>query len=160
MVKMKKKKKGVWKDEIYKTNEDIDGGMKQMWVGTKGLLGQQADEADTVIATIRAQNGKMVRSSKGKSEVIVEHYPKLGTPTANATFDTEFDKGINAWAKAKVGASEREDRGSDRLQREFTREKVKKCVAYLRNREAAGADKIVNEFMKYGGEGMLTIMVM
>ena len=43
--------------------------------------------------------------------------------------------------------------------REFTRE-VKKCVAKLKNRKAAGADKIVNEFMEYGGEGMLTMMVM
>ena len=28
-----KKKKGIWKDVVNKTNEDFDGGMKQMWVG-------------------------------------------------------------------------------------------------------------------------------
>ena len=32
---IKKKKKGRWKDVIYKINEDFDGGMKQMWVGIK-----------------------------------------------------------------------------------------------------------------------------
>ena len=31
-----------------------------MWVGIKLILGQQAGEADTGIATLRAQNGKMV----------------------------------------------------------------------------------------------------
>ena len=30
-------------------------------------------------------------------------------------------------------------------QKEFTREKVKKCVAKLTNRKAEGADQIVNE---------------
>ena len=47
--------------------------MKQMWVGIKGILGKQAGEADTGISTLRAQNGQMVSSSKGKREVLVEH---------------------------------------------------------------------------------------
>ena len=34
-------KEGLWKDVIYKTNEDFDGGMKQMSVGTKGILGNK-----------------------------------------------------------------------------------------------------------------------
>ena len=54
--------------------------MKQMWVGIKGILGKQAGEAVTGIATLRAQNGKM-----GKKEVLVEHYRKLRTPSANET---------------------------------------------------------------------------
>ena len=57
-----------------------------------------------------------------------------------------------------VGASEKKDRGSDGLRREFTRE-VKKCVAKLENRKASGARKTANGFMKCGGEGMLTMMV-
>ena len=36
----------------------------------------------------------------------------------------------------------------------------KKCVAKLKNRNGAGADQIVDDFMKYGVEGMLTMMVM
>ena len=85
----------------------------------------------------------MVSSSKGKREVLVEPYRKLGTPTDNETFDAEVEKEINVWAEANVGASEREDRGSDGLQRGFTREEVKKCVAKLENRITAGADKVV-----------------
>ena len=140
---MVEKKKALWKNVIYKTNEDFDGGMKQMWVGIKGILGQQAGEADTGMATLRAQCGKMVSSSKGKREVLEEHYRKLGTPTANETFDAAFEKEINTWAEANVVASEREDRGSDGFQREFTREEVKKGVAKNKNRKAADADKIV-----------------
>ena len=62
--------------------------------------------------------------------------------------------------EAEVDASEKEDSGSEGLQREFTKEEIKKCVAKLKNRKAAGADQIVNEFIKYGGEGMITMMVM
>ncbi|MEP5533686.1 hypothetical protein [Ekhidna sp.] len=102
----------------------------------------------------------MVSSSKGKREVLVEHYRKLGTPTANETFDAEFEKEINAWAEANVDISETEDSDSEGFQREFTREEVNKCVAKLKNRKAAGADQSMNEFMKCRGEGMRIMMVM
>ena len=75
------------------------------------------------IITLTAHNCRMVSISKGNREVLVEHYilnehyRKLGTPTANETFDAEFDKEINAWAEANVGVSERECRDSDGLQR-------------------------------------------
>ena len=110
-------KKGIWKDVVSKTNEEFDGGMKQMWVAIKGILGKRAGEADTGIATLREQNGKMVSSSKGKREVLVEHHRKLGTPTTNEMFDAEFEKEIDAWVEANVDASEKEDSGSKGLQR-------------------------------------------
>ena len=42
--------------------------------------------------------------------------------------------------EANVDASGKEDNGSKGSQREFTREELKKCVAKLKNRKAAGAD--------------------
>ena len=52
---MAEKKKGIWEGVVNKTNEDFEGGMKQMWVGIKEILGKQAGEADTGIATLRAE---------------------------------------------------------------------------------------------------------
>ena len=72
----------------------------------------------------------MVSGSKGTREVLVEHR-KLGTPTTNETFGAEFEKEIDAWVEANVDGSEREDGGSEGLQREFTREGLQKCVAKL-----------------------------
>ena len=43
---IEKKKKGILNDAVNKTNEDFGGRMKQMFVGIKGTLGKQAEEAD------------------------------------------------------------------------------------------------------------------
>ena len=80
----------------------------------------------------------MVSSSKGKKEVLVEHYSKIGSPKRNAKFDAEFEREINAWAEVDVEASKPEDSSSIGLQREFTRDEVEECVAKLKNRKAAG----------------------
>ena len=85
--------------EVHTTNEDFDGGMKQVWVEIKLILGKQAGEAGTSIATLRTQSGKMVSSSKGGAKVLLEHYRKRGTPTTNDSFDAELEMEISAGAK-------------------------------------------------------------
>ena len=67
----------------------------------KGYWANKLETRQTrVIATLRAQNGKMVSSSKGKREVLVEHlihHNKLRTTTAKETLN--FENEINAWAE-------------------------------------------------------------
>ena len=58
----------------------------------------------------------------------MRHFRKLGTPTINEESDAEFGKAINAYAEAHVDVPEREDNGSEGLQREFTRETRSKSV--------------------------------
>ena len=44
------KKKRIWKyipAVVNKTIETFEGGLKQMWLGKKGILGKQTGEADT-----------------------------------------------------------------------------------------------------------------
>ena len=85
--RVEKKKKAIWKDVVNKTNEDFKGGMKQMRTGIKGILAKQAGEADTGIATLRARNGKIFGSSKGKGKylssiTVSEEHPQ---PTKRST---------------------------------------------------------------------------
>ena len=54
--------------------------------------------------------------------------------------------------------SKREDSGSNELQRGFSDE-VKDCIAKLENRKVAGTDEIVNGFLKYGVDGIVTMIV-
>ena len=161
---MAEKKKGIRKDVRNKTNEGFEGGLKQMWVGIQGIPGKQAREADSEITTLRAQNGKMGinSSSKGKREVLVLQQSitvRKERPQPNETSDAENEKKINAWAEANVDASEREDSGSEGLQRDFTREEANMCVAEPKNGKAAEADKIRDSLLKYGAEGMLAMSV-
>ena len=78
----------------------------------RDILDIHGGEADTRIAILRAQNGKMVSSSRWTRQVLVEHYRKLATPTMNETFDAEFEKEIDAWVEGNGDASEREGSGA------------------------------------------------
>ena len=49
---VEKKKKGVWEEVVRKTNEDFDGGMKQMWLGIKGIIGNRAGKIDNGICLL------------------------------------------------------------------------------------------------------------
>ena len=62
-------------------------------------MNNQAGKTNEGVATLRAQ--------KGPSEVLVEHYRTLGTPTTNKRFDTEFEKEVNAWVVASMVVSNR-----------------------------------------------------
>lgn len=62
------------------TDEDFGGGMKQTWaLGMKGIVSNQAEKIDKRTVTLRAQNGRMFSTSKGKREVLVEHYSEVRT---------------------------------------------------------------------------------
>ncbi|CAB1099471.1 ABC [Ectocarpus sp. CCAP 1310/34] len=49
--------------------------------------------------------------------------------------------------------------GNVELGKEFTEDVVEACVNKLKCHKAAGADGIVNEFMKFGGKGMIQLMM-
>lgn len=80
------------------------------------VSGKEAEHTEKGVATLRAQNGKMVGILKGEREVLAEHNRKLGTPTTSQRCDAKFDEDINAWVEANVEASKREDRSSKRWQ--------------------------------------------
>ena len=73
--------------------------MKQMWLGIKGIIGNRAGKIDNGIATLRAQNGKMASIPKGKRELLVKHYRKLGTAKPHAKFDADSKKKITRGRK-------------------------------------------------------------
>ena len=59
-------------------------------------------------------------------------------------FHAELEKEPNAWVQANVASSEREDRGSDGIQREVAGAEPKTCVAKHGNGKAAGTNNIAN----------------
>ena len=75
-------------------------------------------------------------------------------------FHAELGKELNAWVQANASSSERGDRGSDGLQRDFAGAEAETCAAKHGNGKAAGTDNIVNYLMKYGGGIILITTVM
>lgn len=55
---------------VNSTNGDFDDGMKQMWTGTKEVMGKYK----LGDSHIKEQRGKMISSSKGKRRVPIEHH--------------------------------------------------------------------------------------
>ena len=60
-----------------------------------GRTSRRGSRGNSYSSTLSAQNGKMVGRPKGKRDalLIVEHFRKVGAPTANETSDEEFEKG-------------------------------------------------------------------
>ena len=69
MNRLRARNKMKYLNLVNKANEEFDGGMKHKWVGILVLV-NQAEQADTGIATLIAQSGKMVSGSKGNGEIL------------------------------------------------------------------------------------------
>ena len=156
---VKKKKKSIWDEVVQKANGGLEGNVKQMREGISGMVKKIAQGGDTGVATLRGVNGGLVSSGKGKREVLAGHYKRLGVPSENEDFDQVFKKEVDAWAQKEEETS-KADVGNVELEKEFTEDEVEACVNKLQCHKAAGADGIVNEFMKFGGKGMIQLMVL
>ena len=130
-----------------------------MWEGISGMVKKTAQEGNTGKATLRGVNGGLVSSGKGKREVLAGHYKRLRVPSKNEAFDQVFKKEVDAWAQKGEGTS-KADVGNVELEKESTEDEVEACVNKLQCHKAAGADEKVNDFMKFGGKGMIQLMVL
>ena len=61
-------------------NEDFDGGVKRVWAGIE-LLDKQGRGGKHGTSYTKSTKRKVISSSKGETEVLVEHQRTLGTPT-------------------------------------------------------------------------------
>ena len=155
---VRKKKHGLWEEVVENVNRDFEGGAKQMWQGVNRLVKKNVGGAGNGIAVLRSSDGKMVSSSRGKRAVLAEHYQKLGTPTDNVSFDPVFKREVDEFVDKKVQEG-REELGPESLKRKFSKEEVEKGVAKLKGAKAAGTDEVVNEILKFGGKGMIDMIV-
>ncbi|CAB1096931.1 unnamed protein product [Ectocarpus sp. CCAP 1310/34] len=154
-----KKKKCIWDEVVQKANGGLEGNVKQMWEGISGMVKKTAQGGDTGVATLRGVHGGLVSSGKGNREILAGHYKGLGVPSEDEAFDQVFRKEVDAWAQKEEETS-KADVGNIGLEKVFTEDEVEACVEKLKYHKAAVADGIVNEFMKFGGKGMIQLMVL
>lgn len=155
-----KKKKGIWDEVVQEANVGLEGSAKQMWQGISGMVKENENREDTGIATLRSGDGKLGSSGKGKMKILVDHF--LGNWGCHQKTKPSAKCSRRRWTherrtkrlhrKAAVDYAE--------LQKEFNEDEVASCVGKLQCHKAGGVDGIVHEFIKFGGEGMVQMMVL
>ena len=89
-----RKKLDSWNEVIEKANKDFDVNKKEFWA----FVGRTSKGSRKSIASLRSSSGSCVTSTKGKLEVLHEHYGKLGT----ASVDDQFDDSWREHVESKV----------------------------------------------------------
>ena len=105
---------------------------------------------------MRSTSGSCVTSTKGKLEVLREHYERLGM----ASVDDQFDDSWKEHVEKKVTEySEICSLQKDKvLDRGISYAEIKKCSKSLNNNKTGSNDGLVGELFKYGGKGMAKLL--
>ena len=72
---VRKKKLNSWNEVIEKANKDFHENRKEFWA----FVGRTSKVSRKGIASFRSTSGSCETSTKGKLEVLCEHYERLGT---------------------------------------------------------------------------------
>ena len=95
---VRKNKLDSWNDVIEKANKDFHENRKEFWA----FVGRTSKVSRKGIASLRSTSGSCETSTKGKLEVLCEHYERLGT----ALLDDQFDDIWKEHIEKKVTDSE------------------------------------------------------
>ena len=91
---MHKKKLDSWNEVIDEANEDFYENRKEFWA----FVGRTSKGNRKGIVSLKSTSGSCVTSTKGKLEVLQEHYERLGT----ASVDDQFDDSWKQYVENKV----------------------------------------------------------
>ena len=78
-----KKKLDSWNEVIEKANKDFYENRKEFWA----FVGRTSKGSRKGTASLKSTSGSCVTSTKGKLEVLREHYERLGTEYVDDQFD-------------------------------------------------------------------------
>ena len=149
---VRKKKLDSWNEVIEKANKDFDVNKKEFWA----FVGRTSKGSRKSIASLRSSSGSCVTSTKGKLEVLHEHYGKLGTASVDDQFDDSWREHVeNKVTEYSEMSSARKDKVLDR---DISYAEIKKCLKSLKNNKTGGNDGLVGELFKYGGSGMVNLL--
>ena len=105
------------------------------------------------IASLRSTSGSCVTSTKGKLEVLCEHYERLGTASVDDQFDYSWKEHIEKKVReySEISSSQKDKV----LDREISYAEIKKCSKSLKNNKTGGNDGLVGELLKTVAKGWL-----
>ncbi len=95
---------------IKKANKDFHENRKEFWA----FVGRTSKGSRKGIASLRSTSGSCVTSTKGKLEVLREHYERLGTALLDDQFDDSWKEHIDKKVTDSEMSSLQKDKVSDR----------------------------------------------
>jgi exonuclease III len=170
LVRMKKKQQ--WEAKMESIITEFEDNTKSFWSLTTELTGGRAAACS---GPIRDAEGVLQTDEKGRSEALAAFYEALGRPVIESPtirvdgssvkvgeeeFTHRYDDRFREQVEAEV-TSYAEEPVSERPSvhdREFSMEEVKFFLEKLSNGRATGGDGIPPEFLKYGGDGMVSAL--
>ena len=80
------KKLDMWNNIVEKANQDFEGNKKQFW----SFVGRRTKCKNKTISSLKSEAGISVSSTKGKLQILQQHYQLLGTSVVDSAFDDEW----------------------------------------------------------------------
>ena len=76
----------MWNNIVEKAKQDFEGNKKQFW----SLIGRRTKCKNKTISSLKSEAGISVPSTKGKLQILQQHYQLLGTSVVDSAFDDEW----------------------------------------------------------------------
>ena len=81
------KKLVMWNNIVEKANQDFEGNKKQFW---SFVVVDEPKCKNKTISSLKSESGISVSSTKGKLQILQQHYQLLGTSMVDSAFDDEW----------------------------------------------------------------------
>ena len=80
------KKHDMWSNIVEKANQDFEDNKKQFW----SFVGRKTKCKNKTICSLKSEAGISVSSTKGKLQILQQHYQLLGTNVVDSAFDDKW----------------------------------------------------------------------
>ena len=80
------KKLNMWIHIVERANQDFEGNKKQFWF----FVGRRTKCKNKTISSLKSEAGISVSSTKGKLQILKQHYQILVTSVVDSAFDDEW----------------------------------------------------------------------
>ena len=80
------KKLDMWHNIVEKASQDFESIKKQVW----SFVSRKTNCKNKTISSLKSEAGISVSSTKGKLQILQQHYQLLGTSVVDSAFDDEW----------------------------------------------------------------------
>ena len=93
---------------------------------------------------------------KGKLDILLSHYERLGSTSVEAAFDDDWKEEVESIVRSCVETSVGYEDGI--LDREIDLAEISRCIGKLKNNITGSSDSLVGKLLKSGGSAMVSVL--